>query len=167
MDNVNLFNNTSVVPSEGKAMLKEFKEFAVKGNVVDMAVGVIIGAAFGKIVTSVVNQVIMPPLGLMTGNVDFSNKGVMLDEKAKALAAQGLSVKEIVDKGGSVLQYGAFINTVVDFVLVAIAIFVMVKLISRMRPPPPPPPPATKDCPQCAMPVPVKALKCGHCLSQL
>src|SRR5882672_1556547 len=101
------------------SFMSEFKEFAVKGNVMDMAVGVIIGAAFGKIVTSVVNQVIMPPLGIMTGSVDFSNKGMMLDEKAKALAAQGLSVKEIVDKGGAVLQYGAFINTVVDFLLVA------------------------------------------------
>lgn len=144
-------------------MLKDFKEFALKGNVVDLAVGVIIGAAFGKIVSSLVNDVLMPPLGKLIGNVDFSSLFYPLDEKAKAAH----SLKELTDSGGAALKYGLFLNNVLDFLLVAFAIFVMVKIITKLRPAPPPPPPATKDCPQCAMAVPVKAVKCGHCQSAL
>jgi large conductance mechanosensitive channel len=144
-------------------MFKDFKEFAMKGNVVDMAVGVIIGAAFGKIISSLVADVIMPPLGKIIGNVDFSNLFYPLDDKARAAH----SLKELTDSGGAAIKYGVFINTALDFVIVAFAIFLVVKAINKVRPAPPPPPPATKDCPQCAMPVPLKAVKCGHCQSAL
>ncbi len=116
-------------------MLKEFKEFAIKGNVVDMAVGVIIGAAFGKIVTSLVADIIMPPLGLLIGKVDFKDKFLPLNEEA----AKALSLKDAADKGLPVLRYGVFLNSVIDFLLVAMAIFIVIKLIAKLRPPAPPP----------------------------
>lgn len=148
-------------------MLKEFKAFAVKGNVVDMAVGVVIGAAFGGIVTNLVENIIMPPLGFIVGKVDFSNLFIPLDEKARK-AAESVSPLEILKKdGGTAIKYGLFINSLLNFLIVALAIFMVVKFISRLLPPPPPAPPATKDCPQCAMAVPVKAVKCGHCQSAL
>jgi large conductance mechanosensitive channel len=125
-------------------MLKEFKEFAMRGNVIDLAVGIIIGAAFGKIVTSLVNDVIMPPIGLIMGNVDFSNLFVNLD-MSKAFA----SVAEAEAAGAPIIKYGIFINTVLDFVIVAFVIFLVIRGINRFRrkqeaapaPPPPPPPP--------------------------
>ena len=125
-------------------MLKEFKEFAMRGNVIDLAVGIIIGAAFGKIVTSLVNDVIMPPIGLVMGNVDFSNLFVNLD-MSKAFA----SVAEAEAAGAPIIKYGIFINTVLDFVIVAFVIFLVIRGINRFRrkqeaapsPPPPPPPP--------------------------
>jgi large conductance mechanosensitive channel len=129
-------------------MLKEFQSFAIKGNVVDMAVGVVIGAAFGKIVTSLVNDIIMPPLGLLIGQMDFS--GLMLNLNDKVA-----------------IKYGLFINTVVDFLLVAFTIFVVIKQVNRLKAAPPAADPATKDCPQCCSPIPLKAIRCPHCTSQL
>lgn len=148
-------------------MLKEFKEFAIKGNVVDMAVGVVIGAAFGGIVSNLVENIIMPPLGFLVGKVDFTSLFIPLDEKARK-AAESVSPLEVLKKdGGTAIKYGLFINSIINFMIVAFAIFMVVKLIARLRPPPPAAPPATKECPQCAMPVPVKAVKCGHCQSTL
>ncbi|HEX3997018.1 MAG TPA: large-conductance mechanosensitive channel protein MscL [Pirellulales bacterium] len=135
-------------------MIKEFKEFAMKGNVVDMAVGIVIGAAFGKIVTSFVSDVIMPPLGLLLGHVDFS--GLML------------TLREAHDKTPAVmLRYGLFINTIVDFTIVAFAVFIVIKQVNRLKRSDAPPPPSTKDCPFCQEKIPVKATRCGHCTSEL
>jgi large conductance mechanosensitive channel len=129
-------------------MLKEFQEFAVKGNAIDMAVGIVIGAAFGKIVTSLVNDVIMPPIGLLLGRVDFSGLVIQLNEK-------------------TAVKYGMFINTVLDFVIVAFAIFLVVKQINRLKKAPPPADPTTKECPRCFSTIPLKALRCPHCTSEL
>lgn len=135
-------------------MLKEFKEFAMKGNVVDMAVGIIIGVAFGKIVSSLVADVIMPPIGYLVGNVDFSSLALTLKEATESTPAV-------------TIKYGAFINTVIDFLIVAFAIFLIVKLMNSLKKPVPVAAPTTKDCPHCLMSVPVKATKCGHCASDL
>jgi large conductance mechanosensitive channel len=137
-------------------MLKEFKEFALKGNVVDMAVGIIIGGAFGKIVTSLVNDLIMPPIGMLIGSLDFSKLSIEL--------GQGPPPKfEPV-----VVRYGAFLNTVVDFLIVAFCIFLVVRQMNRLtRKLVPPGTPATKDCPRCATPIPFKAMRCPHCTSEL
>lgn len=134
------------------ALMKEFKEFAMKGNVVDMAVGIIIGAAFGKIITSLVNDVIMPPIGMALGGVDFSRLMVVLKEST-------------ADAPGVAIKYGAFINTVLDFLIVAMAIFLLVKGINSMRKQPAPAPPSTKKCPECLMDIPLEAKRCGHCTS--
>jgi large conductance mechanosensitive channel len=125
-------------------MLKEFKEFAMRGNVIDLAVGIIIGAAFGKIVTSLVNDIIMPPIGLVLGNVDFSDLFVNLD-MSKSFA----SVAEAEAAGAPIIKYGMFINTVIDFLIVAFAIFLVIRGINKFRrkqeaAPPPPPPPSTE-----------------------
>lgn len=144
-------------------MFKEFKEFAMRGNVIDLAVGVIIGAAFGKIVTSFVNDVIMPPIGLLVGNVDFSNLFVNLSSKpAPTLAAAKAA-------GVPVIAYGSFLNSVLDFLIVAFVIFVMVKQINRMsrQPEPAPAAPTTKACPFCATEIPLAAVRCPHCTSSL
>jgi large conductance mechanosensitive channel len=144
-------------------MLKEFRDFAMRGNVVDLAVGVIIGAAFGRIVTSFVNDILMPPLGLVLGRVDFSSifinlSGTHYDSLAAAKAA-----------GAATLNVGSFVNAVIDFVIVAFAIFLLIKQINRFMPKPPPPvaAPATKDCPYCLTAVPLKATRCPSCTSQL
>ena len=141
-------------------MLKEFKAFAMRGNVLDMAVGIIIGAAFGKIVASFVEDVLMPPLGRLLGRVDFSNLFVSLtgqpfDTLAAAKAA-----------GAATLNYGLFINTVINFLIVAFAVFLLVRQVNRLAAKPAPAP-STKDCPLCLMPVPLKATRCAHCTSQL
>jgi len=144
-------------------MLKEFKEFAMRGNVLDMAVGIIIGAAFGKIVTSFVEDVMMPPLGRLIGHVDFSNlfislkEGQHFDSLAAAKAA-----------GAATLNYGLFINTVINFLIVAFAVFLLVRSVNRWTEKPAAPAvPTTKDCPQCAMAIPLQAKRCGHCTAQL
>ncbi len=136
-------------------ILKEFKQFAMRGNVVDMAVGVVIGGAFGKIVTSLLNDVLMPPLGLLTGGMDFTDLS--------------LTLKAGVDGSKPVtLNYGAFITVVVDFILVAIAVFSMVKLMNSLKKADAPPPaPSVKECPHCLLSVPLAAKKCGHCTSVL
>jgi large conductance mechanosensitive channel len=137
-------------------MIKEFKEFAVKGNVVDMAVGIIIGAAFGTIVKSLVDDVIMPPIGLLLGKVDFSNLVITLKEGA-------------ADAPAVALRYGAFINTVISFLIVAIAVFFLVKGINQLKKQESAPPaePTTKECPFCFSAIPLKAVKCPHCTSGL
>jgi large conductance mechanosensitive channel len=143
-------------------MLKEFKEFAMKGNVLDMAVGVIIGAAFGKIVSSFVSDVLMPPLGLLLGRMDFSNLFINLSSTAYATLADAKKA------GAPTLNYGLFVNTVIDFVIVAFVIFLMVKQVNRMRAPAPAPPPApTRDCPMCTSAIPMKAKRCPQCTADL
>jgi large conductance mechanosensitive channel len=142
-------------------MLKEFREFAMKGNVVDLAVGVVIGAAFGKIVTSLVADIIMPPIGKMLGGVDFSNLFVVLG------GGTFPSLKAAKDAGAATLNYGVFINEVINFVIIAFALFMVVKAMNAMkREQAVAPPPATsKLCPQCQMEIPLKATRCGHCTS--
>jgi len=137
-------------------MLKEFKEFAMRGNVVDMAVGIIIGAAFGKIVSSFVSDVVMPPIGLLLGKVDFSNLAITL--KAKTATAEAVTLK-----------YGVFINTVLDFVIVAFVIFLMIKQINRFKreEKAPAAEPTTKECPKCFSVIPIKATRCPNCTSDL
>ena len=140
----------------------EFREFALKGNVMDLAVGVIIGAAFGKIVTSLVNDIIMPPLGLALGKVDFSSlfinmSGTHYNSLAEAKAA-----------GAATLNYGVFINNILDFLLVAFAVFLLVKQVNRFMPKPAEPAPAdAKDCDYCRSSIPKAATRCPHCTSQL
>ncbi len=140
-------------------MLKEFKEFALRGNVVDMAVGIIIGAAFGRIITSLVNDILMPPVGRLLGNVDFSNlflniSGTSYPTLAAAKAA-----------GAATINYGAFLNTVMDFVIVAFVIFLVVRQINRWKGPAPAP--ATKDCPYCFTAIPLPATRCPNCTSEI
>jgi len=135
-------------------MLKEFKEFAMKGNVIDMAVGIIIGGAFGKIVTSFVNDVIMPPIGMLMGKVNFSDLAITLKEKS-------------ADAPAVVVKYGLFINTVIDFTIVAFAIFLVIKQMNRLKKTEPPKEPTTKDCPKCCSAIPVKATRCPQCTSEL
>jgi large conductance mechanosensitive channel len=145
------------------SMFKEFKEFAVKGNVVDMAVGIIIGAAFGKIVTSFVNDILMPPIGLLMGKVDFSNLFVNLSAKEYATVAEAKAA------GVATLNYGMFLNTVFDFLIVAFAIFLLIRQINRMRAKPAEVPAAltTKECLFCASAIPIKATRCPQCTSDL
>jgi large conductance mechanosensitive channel len=142
-------------------MMKEFREFAMKGSVVDLAVGVIIGAAFGKIVTSFVNEVLMPPLGLLLGKIDFNNLFINLSE------VHYQTLKAARDAGAPVIGYGAFLNTILDFILIAFAIFLVIKQINRMRREPPPAPPDTRDCPLCATAIPIKAVRCPHCTADI
>jgi large conductance mechanosensitive channel len=139
-------------------VLKEFKEFAMRGNMLDLAVGVIIGAAFGGVVTSLVNDVLMPPLGRLVGRVDFSSLFVNLsDQHYDSLAAAKAA-------GAPTLNYGNFLNTIINFIIVAFAVFLLVRAVNKWFPKPAAPM-TTKECPQCAMPIPIQAKKCGHCTS--
>lgn len=150
-------------------MMKEFKEFAVKGNVVDMAVGIIIGAAFGTIVKSLVADVIMPPIGLLLGNVDFTNLFIVLKEGA-TVAAPYATMADATAAGAVTLNYGMFINTIVSFLIVAFAIFILIKNINRMKKAEAPAPaavPTTKDCPFCLSAIPIKATRCPNCTSNI
>lgn len=142
-------------------MFKEFKEFAMKGNVLDMAVGIIIGAAFGKIITSFVSDILMPPLGLLLGKMDFSNLFINLSGQEFA------SIAAAKEAGAATLNYGIFINTIIDFVIVAFAIFLLIRQVNKMKRQPPAAPPNTKDCPFCASAIPIPAKRCPHCTSQL
>lgn len=144
-------------------MFKEFKEFAVKGNVVDMAVGIIIGAAFGGIVKSLVDDIIMPPLGLILGKIDFSNLFIVLKTGAKS-AGPYFSVAEAKAAGASTLNYGLFINQVVSFTIVAFAVFLLVKGINQLKLEKTADP-TTKECPYCMSSIPLKASRCPHCTS--
>ena len=149
-------------------MFKEFKEFAVKGNVVDMAVGIIIGAAFGTIVKSLVDDVIMPPIGLILGNVDFSNLFVVL--KAGKTAGPFLSLADAKAAGAVTLNYGAFINTVISFLIVAFSVFILIKQINmfkREEAPAPAAAPTTKECPYCVSSISISATRCPFCTSEL
>jgi len=139
-------------------VLKEFKEFAMRGSVLDLAVGVIIGAAFGKVVSSLVDDILMPPIGRLLGHVDFSSLFINLTDKSyDSLAAAKAA-------GAATLNYGIFLNTIINFIIVAFAVFLLVRSVNKWLPKPPAPV-TTKDCPQCAMPIPVSAKKCGHCTS--
>jgi len=144
-------------------MWKEFKEFAMRGNVLDMAVGIIIGAAFGKIITSFVNDVLMPPLGLLFGKVDFSNLYITLSDKSFA------TLEEAKKAGAATIKYGVFINTIIDFLIVAFAIFLMIRQINRFtrQPEPAPAVVTTKECPYCFSVIPIKAIRCPNCTSEL
>ncbi|HUO77798.1 MAG TPA: large conductance mechanosensitive channel protein MscL [Thermodesulfovibrionales bacterium] len=142
-------------------MLKEFKEFIMRGNVVDMAVGIIIGAAFGKIVTSFVNDILMPTIGLMLGKVDFSNLFINLSGQHYPTVAAAKAA------GAATLNYGIFFNTTLDFIIIAFAIFLLIRQVNRMKRPAPAPAPSTKDCPFCLSAVPLKAIRCPHCTSEL
>lgn len=144
-------------------MWKEFKEFAVKGNAIDLAVGVIIGAAFGKIVTSLVEDLLMPPLGKVIGNLDFSNLYVPLSDKI----APGMSLADIRKAGLPVFAYGNFITITINFLIVAFCIFLVIKVMNKMKKPSPTSAPVSKDCPACAMTIPIKAKRCPHCTSDL
>ncbi len=138
-------------------LLKEFKSFAMRGNVVDMAVGIIIGASFGKIVSSLVNDVLMPPIGVLVGGMDFSR----LSFKIMSATTEHPAV---------VVKYGVFINMVIDFVIVAFAMFMIIKFMNRLTKKEVPAPtvsPTTKECPECKMTIPINAKKCGHCTSAL
>ncbi len=143
-------------------MLKEFKEFASRGNVMDLAIGVIIGGAFGKIVNSVVNDLMMPVLGLVLGKVDFTNLFVALGDGTFATLADAKKA------GVPTFAYGVFINTVIEFLIVAFAIFLMVKQMNKLRAPAPAPaPPPTKECPQCTSTIPAGAKRCPQCTAQI
>jgi large conductance mechanosensitive channel len=141
-------------------MFKEFKEFAMRGNVLDMAVGIIIGAAFGRIVTSFVEDVLMPPIGLLLGKVDFSNLFLNLSGQAhESLAAAKAA-------GAATLNYGLFFNHIINFLIVAFAVFLLIRQVNRLkRAEAAPATPTTKDCPFCMMSIPIGAKKCGHCTS--
>jgi len=143
------------------SMFSDFKQFAMRGNVVDLAVGFVLGAAFGKITTSLVNDVIMPPIGLVLGKVDFSSLYLNLSEKQFPTLAAAKTA------GAPIIAYGSFINTIIDFIIVAFAMFILVKQVNRLAAPAPVPAPAEKDCPYCLSKVPLGATKCGHCTSEL
>jgi len=148
-------------------MLKEFKEFAMRGNVVDMAVGIIIGAAFGTIVNSLVQDVIMPPIGLLLGNIDFSNFFAVLKEGK--VAGPYASVAAAKAAGAVTLNYGVFINTIVSFLIIAFAVFLLVRAINKMKrqEEAPPPAPTTKECGFCYSKIPIQATRCPNCTSEL
>ena len=142
-------------------MLKEFKEFAMRGSVIDLAVGVIIGGAFGKIITSLVTDVIMPPIGLLLHGMDFSNLFISLNGQVYTTLADAQKA------GAPTLNYGNFINNVIDFLIVALVIFLMIRAINRLQKPAPAAPSTTKDCPYCFTAIPIKATRCPQCTSQL
>ena len=143
-------------------MLKEFKEFAIKGNAIDMAVGIVIGAAFGKIVGSLVEDVVMPPIGTLLNHVDFSNLFLALNGGSYATVAAAKAA------GAATLNYGIFLDTVINFLIVAFAVFLLVKQVNRWRPAPAPAPPqSTRECPYCLSSVALKATRCPACTSEL
>ena len=143
-------------------MLREFRDFAVKGNVIDLAVAVIMGAAFGPIVSSLVNDIIMPPIGLILGKVDFKDLFLNLGGQTYT------SLAAAKEAAAPVIAYGSFLNTVINFLIVAFAVFLLVKQANRFKEPAPAPaPPSTKDCPYCISAVPLQATRCGHCTSEL
>jgi len=145
-------------------MWKEFKEFAIKGNAVDLAVGVIIGAAFGGIVNSLVKDILMPPIGLLTGGLDFSNKFLVLKEAPNGGVFH--TSADAVKAGAVTWNYGNFITLIINFAIVAFCIFLVVKGINRLKRPSPKAAPVSKDCPACAMTIPIKATRCPHCTTE-
>lgn len=146
-------------------MWKEFKEFALAGSVLDMAIGIIIGAAFSPIVKSLVDDVIMPPIGLLLGDVDFSNLFAVLDPGSPA--GPYASLEAAREAGAVTVNYGVFINTIVTFLIIAVAIFMMVKVINRWRREEPEAAPTTRACPQCLSEIPLAARRCAHCTMEL
>jgi large conductance mechanosensitive channel len=149
------------------AILEEFKKFAMRGNVVDMAVGVVIGAAFGPIVKSAVDDLLMPPIGLALGNVDFRDLFVVLQD-GKVPLAEGATLAQAREAGAVVLAWGSTLNTLMNFLIVAFAVFLLVKTVNRLSAKEvPPPPPNTRDCPMCCTPMPIPAKRCPHCTSEV
>ena len=148
-------------------MLKEFKEFAMKGNVVDMAVGIVIGAAFGAIVKSFVADVIMPPIGILLGDVDFANLFIILKEGT--IQPPYASLAEATKAGAVTLNYGVFINTIISFVIIAFSVFIVIRHINKLKrdQEAPPSEPTTKECPNCFSTVSIKATRCAFCTSDL
>ncbi|MEO6193651.1 MAG: large conductance mechanosensitive channel protein MscL [Thermoanaerobaculia bacterium] len=142
-------------------MFKEFKEFAVRGNVLDLAIGVIIGAAIGKIITSLVDDVLMPPLGMLLGPVDFSNRFISLTGKHYDSLAQAKAA------GAPTINYGLFFNAIITFLIVAFVVFLIVRAVNRMRRGEETAPPVVKECQYCLSPIPIQASRCPHCTSQL
>lgn len=142
-------------------MLKDFKAFLMRGNVVDLAVALVIGAAFGAIITSLVNDILMPPIGLALNGVDFTNLFVSLTGQSYASLAAAKAA------GAPTLNYGLFLNAIINFVIVAFAMFLVIRQTARFFPPPPPPASTTRECPYCLSAVPLKATRCAHCTSEL
>jgi large conductance mechanosensitive channel len=143
-------------------VLKEFKEFAMRGNVMDMAVGIIVGAAFGKIISSLVEDVMMPPIGRLVGRIDFSSLFISLDGKTYGSLAAAKAAS------APTLNYGLFLNSIINFLIVALCVFLVVRQVNRWtKKPAPAAAPTTKQCPQCAMTIPLAAKRCGHCTAQL
>lgn len=142
-------------------MLNEFKKFISRGNVIDLAVGIVIGAAFTSVVNSFVNDILMPPIGLLSGGVDFSNLYLNLS------GGEYASLADAQAAGAATLNYGMFINNVISFLIVAFAVFILVQAYNRMREQPAPPAPSEKNCPFCQMSIPIAAVRCGHCTSEL
>lgn len=149
------------------SIVKEFREFAIKGNVVDMAVGIVIGAAFGTVVRSFVDDILMPPVGLLVGNVDFSQLLVTIREGA--VPGPYATVEAATEAGAVTVNVGMFLNNVISFLIVGFAVFLLVRSINRMKreQPGPPPIPTEKPCPYCLMPIPLAATRCAHCTSEL
>jgi len=141
--------------------ISEFKEFAVKGNVMDMAVGIIIGAAFGSIVNSLVKDVLMPPIGMITGGINFADLFYALDGRSYATLAEAQAA------AAPTINYGLFINSIISFIIVALAIFVLIREVNKLKKQPAPPEPNTKSCPYCKESIPLAAIKCSHCTSDL
>jgi large conductance mechanosensitive channel len=148
-------------------MLKEFKEFAMRGNVVDMAVGIIIGSAFSTIVRSLVDDILMPPIGLLFGDVDFTNYFAVL--KAGSPAGPYETIAAAQEAGAVTINYGVFINAIITFLIIAFAMFLVIRGINRLekKEEAPPEEPTTKECPHCATTIPIKAARCPHCTSEL
>lgn len=146
-------------------MFKEFKEFALKGNVIDMAVGIIIGAAFGTIIKSLVDDVLMPPIGLLLGNVDFSNLFAVIKEGKVAGPYASLAAAKAA--GAVSINIGVFINTIISFLIVAFSVFLVIRNVNRFKKEPAPAEATTKDCPFCFTAIPIKASRCPHCTSEL
>ena len=147
-------------------MWKDFKAFVMRGNVMDLAVGVVIGAAFGAIVKSLVDDIIMPPIGLATGGIDFANMFTVLKDGTKAPPPYA-TVAAAHDAGAVTLNYGVFINNIITFLIIALAIFMVVKAVNKLQSQPAPPTPDTKPCPYCTMTVSLKATRCPNCTSDL
>jgi large conductance mechanosensitive channel len=147
------------------SMFKEFKDFAMRGNVVDMAVGIIIGAAFGTIIKSLVSDVIMPPIGLALGNVDFAQLFAVIKQGVPAGPYAMLADAQAA--GAVTVNYGVFINTIISFIIIAFAVFMLIRQMNRMKREEPAPEPNTKECPYCLSTIPIKATRCGYCTSDL
>lgn len=145
-------------------MAKEFKEFAMRGSVVDLAVGIIIGGGFGKIVSSLVNDVLMPPIGKLLGGVNFSDLFISLDPEKTAGVT---SLAQATEAGAAVIAYGSFLSTIIDFAIVAFCIFLLVKAMNRINRAPEPGPATTKECPQCLSTIPIKATRCAQCTADI
>ncbi len=146
-------------------MLEEFKKFIMRGNVLDMAVGIVVGAAFGTIVSSFVKDVLMPPIGLLLGGIDFSNLFILL--KQGTIPGPYLTLAEAQEVGAVTLNYGVFLNTIISFLIIALAIFLIIRQINRLKKTEEAPPPSTKECPYCFTMIPIQAKRCPNCTSEL